>query len=487
MSYTVQYSNPGKDPLTIADGGVNNSTSLGLVGRNSSGYGQIISEDLLHLLENFAYEVAPSRPVEGQIWYDTSQPYNKVLRVYDGASWFPINGVHQASNSPVNKKVGDIWVDTASSQMFIWNGSTWLLIGPEITSGGRNGIYPTTLIDDQGEAAQSHQVVLTYINDEVITIVAKEAFTPNPAIVGFAELVPGLNVSTQSFSGVTAKLGGLANTALSLKVSDSAEPISADNFVRADTAGKINGFLAINSNAGIRIGAVTQTVLLEKVGNNAVLSNRTDSGKIELSIIKGSTLNSIVIVDGLNLRVGINHPNPQQTLDVVGSAKFTGTLTIATAVSNSIYSQGGIIAQGGIQIGGTTNVAGTSTFRGTVTVGYVGSVGAGIVGAEANKWDLGSLSNPFRTVYANNFSTTSTAFSMVATGMILLNAATGIPDGWLVCSGQEVAIATYPRLFSVIQNTYGIPSSVGAFVIPDLDTVATTNPSSQALNYIIKY
>ena len=71
MSYIINLPN-GQTLGTVLDGTINNTaTSLTLVGRNYSGYGQIIQNDLVALLVNFAYSVSPSNPNTGQIWYDT--------------------------------------------------------------------------------------------------------------------------------------------------------------------------------------------------------------------------------------------------------------------------------------------------------------------------------------------------------------------------------------------------------------------------------
>jgi hypothetical protein len=486
MSYTVQYTNAGKTPITVADGVINHTTSLNLVGRNAAGYGQAIAENFLHLLENTASETPPASPIEGQLWYDTSLPVNKVLKIYDGAAWFPANGVHQASSGPTNKKIGDIWVDTASSQLNIWNGVEWLLIGPTITTGGRNGVYPTRLLDNQGQNASYHNVIISYINDEVITIVSSVEFTPNPVIPGFTKLIPGLNVSTQAFGGVTARLGGLADVALSLKVTANVDPIPADNFLRNDTAGKISGFLNIDSNAGVRIGAVTQTVLLEKQINDAVLSNRVNGGKIKLSVIKDNVLKDIITVDGFTQRVGINHVAPTVELDVNGAGRFAKTVSITSTSSSALSVAGSVIIAENLQAGDSINVINTASIRGKLTVGYLGSTGIAVEPATIAGWDIGSITKPFRTIYANNFSTTSTAFSMVGTGMIMLYAGSVAPDGWLKCDGASKEVSKYPRLYSIIADTYGAVDS-SHFNLPDFPAVATQNATPIDMNYIIKY
>ena len=498
MTYSVNYSNILKNPIVVADGSVNNDTSLNLVGKNSSNYGKLFAENFVHLLENSANLTSPSSPIEGQLWYDVSAPTSKILKVYDGANWVPVNGVHQTSTTPPSKRIGDIWVDTTSRQLNIWNGYEWLLIGPTSSTGLKNGVYPTRLLDNLGDAAAYHNVILSYINDDVITIVSKEAFTPNPLISGFTALVPGLNVSTKQFGGSTARLGGLADVALSLKVTNSVDPIAADYFLRSDTAGTISGFLNVDSNSGIRIGYINQTVRLEKNVNNAILSNRTNGGNIGLSVLKSNVLNEIVTVDGNYLRVGINNISPTVALDVTGSGKISGAFTVAgvTKISNSTQSNstntGALQIAGGVGIGRKLVVGDDTFINGQLYINYVDVTdtpitGPAIVANTGHVYDIGTSDSPFKSVYADEFITTNVSFSMVPTGAVLLYSGGSPPDGWLICDGSSVEKTAYPRLLGAISTAYGSTDG-DHFNIPLLTALAATNPNvTLSLNYIIKY
>ena len=66
---------------------VNTSTSISLLGKNYTRFGEIFNENILHLLENFANGTAPSNPTEGQLWYDTNV---SILKLYDNGVWYQI-------------------------------------------------------------------------------------------------------------------------------------------------------------------------------------------------------------------------------------------------------------------------------------------------------------------------------------------------------------------------------------------------------------
>jgi hypothetical protein len=72
MSYIINNSR-GNIVAVVPDGTVNTTaTNLALVGQGVTNYGTDQNENLVYLLENFASPVAPSRPVLGQLWYNSA-------------------------------------------------------------------------------------------------------------------------------------------------------------------------------------------------------------------------------------------------------------------------------------------------------------------------------------------------------------------------------------------------------------------------------
>ncbi len=87
MPYTVDYSTSSKTAIVVNDGTVDTSTSINLIGKNYTNFGELLNENMLRILENFANTNAPSNPTEGQLWYDTT---NSVLKLYDNGQWYTI-------------------------------------------------------------------------------------------------------------------------------------------------------------------------------------------------------------------------------------------------------------------------------------------------------------------------------------------------------------------------------------------------------------
>lgn len=47
MPYTVDYSDSAKTAIVVNDGTVDTSTSLGLIGKNYTNFGELLNEDLV--------------------------------------------------------------------------------------------------------------------------------------------------------------------------------------------------------------------------------------------------------------------------------------------------------------------------------------------------------------------------------------------------------------------------------------------------------
>jgi hypothetical protein len=405
-NYFVNYSDGSKNSIEVVSQTKNDQTSLSLVGRNYPGYGPIIAENFLHLLENFANTVQPHDPIEGQLWFDTGE-YK--LKVFDSGTWRPVNGVHQSENEPSNKKVGDIWVNITSDILYIWNGGEWVQIGPSFSTTLRTGAYPDQVLGTDGEY---HDVIFMYLNDNAIEILAKETFRPVQLIEGFSTLVPGVNLTTKTFQNTTPQFNGNATSALALRqTSPAAETVSANSFIRNDIDQTTNGRFVINNNNGLVIGKNTATFALQRLNNyEASFINSWDGGKFSFKGIKDSVISTVLTIDNNSNRVGIgtNNINPEKELDVKGSGLISGTFAVGTSTNqNSVESfkvVGNSTLVGNLVVNKSVNVAGTSTFTNTILVGVAGAsnqnrFNAVIKPASTATYNLGTEENPFQTLY----------------------------------------------------------------------------------------
>ena len=250
MAYQVQFTdstNPNKPPITVVDGTVNNtSTSLAFVGQQYPGYAGILATDFLHLLENFAAPDAPPNAVQGQLWYDTS---TNILKVYDGTTWTTAGSLKKSSSAPAvaNSIAGDLWANTTTSQLYIFSGSSWLLVGPQFSTGTQSGPLAEAIIDTDNI---SHTVVSIYANNLRISIISSDQFIPKSIISGFDTIYRGVTLSNLG----TTKFWGTAQRADALLVNGAT--ISAGNFLTTDgTTTTTNAPLNIRTDSGLTIGS----------------------------------------------------------------------------------------------------------------------------------------------------------------------------------------------------------------------------------------
>jgi hypothetical protein len=107
MTYFVNKTNG--TAIVVPDGTKDTtSTSLTLIGKLASSYGEDQNENFVRLLENFANSTNPANPITGQLWYDTT---NEVIKVYDATSstWTSVGQTIQGNvTTTANLQVGDL-------------------------------------------------------------------------------------------------------------------------------------------------------------------------------------------------------------------------------------------------------------------------------------------------------------------------------------------------------------------------------------------
>lgn len=220
MSYIINSSD-GTILLTLQDGTVDTSLSIGLVGKNYVGYGEIQNENFVYLLENFAGPNPPARPLKGQTWYDSA---NQLFNFYNGESWFPVGAAANSETAPEGVP-GAFWFNTLSKQLFVFVNEVegWDLIGPEALPGfGITKANARVLRDIDGT---DHAALILTVDGVDLGICVSEDFEIN-LIEGFRSLKKGINVS--SLLSLNGNLNGNASTASKLFTARTINDIAFD-------------------------------------------------------------------------------------------------------------------------------------------------------------------------------------------------------------------------------------------------------------------
>ncbi len=324
MATTINKTN-GSVLTTIADGAIDlSSTNLALIGRLYRNYGELVNENLVKLLENFANGSSPSTPIVGQLWFDTN---DRKIKVYRSTGFVPLGVTSTSTTEPTSPAIGDMWYDTVDAQLKLYNGSAWIVVAPGHTATqGKTGAFAETI---QDTTSSNHVAVLVYQGGQVLTIFSNDnEYIPNTAITGFTSVKKGINLSNSA----NFKMHGTATNAELLDSLDSAQ------FVRSDANDTVTGTLTLTNAQPLVLGASNDLAINISSTNADIV--KTTAGSIRF------------YVDNTDLAMQIN--SNQQIVAQAGSAS-TPSITFDGDLNSGLFSAGADAI--GIATGGNTRLS----------------------------------------------------------------------------------------------------------------------------------
>jgi hypothetical protein len=376
MAYTINLTD-GNVFATIADGTVNTSSSMILVGKNFAGYGEFLDENFIHLLENGANTTAPPAPLTGQLWWDKT---NFLLKVYNGTIFKTISAATSSATAPTSNVQGDLWYDTVNQQVKVYTGAAFIVVGPAFSSSqGTTGAIPET-INDSG--ASPHFVTSLYVNNTRVAIVSKDAtFTPAaPINTDFPSIFNGITL----WNSGSPVFGGSATNAQLLDNLDSTD------FMRATANTATSGTVRINNDLGLFVGTGNAAVISE-TGNDGVVRSSISGGNLVIQSNVGGTLfdvaralgasgtfavsNAATVGTTLSVTGNITGANLNTGAQVVATGNVTGgnivtagLITATGAITSTANVTGGNLRTGGL-VSATGNITSAANIAGTFFIG----------------------------------------------------------------------------------------------------------------------
>jgi hypothetical protein len=324
MAYTINKTD-GTVVTTITDGTVDNTTSLQLFGKSYSGFGEGLNENLVKLLENAASTSAPTAPLRGELWFDTT---TNQIKVYDGTSFKPTGGAKASSAQPTSPSTGDLWLDTDDDQVYAYTGTAWQLVGPVYTKGQTlSGWNIETLASAGGNKVVSSM----YVGNTRVAILSKETFTPSVSQTGFAEIKAGLSLN----STLGAVFEGTNTQATFIDVSStsnsSASLIAGGNFLRADAADTTTGSLTIDADGGLVVGDA-QELSITVTSNNVTIAQTSQDKDLSFTINDGGVTKTPLAFTGASGDIAITGDD----IAITGDVTITGNLNISGEYNSSV-------------------------------------------------------------------------------------------------------------------------------------------------------
>ncbi len=315
--------------VDLIDGTIDvNSTSLTLVGRNYTGYGEAFNENFIKLLENFSNSNSPTNPIKGQLWWDTGEAR---LKVYEGSVFKAVGGPFVQKDQPT-MVAGDLWMDNVNNQLYFYDGTDLVLAGPVYKAGqGETGFRIESVLDTQDRSRTLASLYLGNGTDGTTTrtaVISNVEFTP---AVGYG--ITGITGNIKKGINVIDKdnfiFEGTADAAKSLIKADGTK-VGADNFVSSTTNNTVTGSLTVSNSSGVTIGPnANQTLSI--IGNSFVTANAQLDENYAIRVTStaaGAQQIDAVFIDAANKRVGIFDNTPEYTLDVTGDIRVTGNLLV---------------------------------------------------------------------------------------------------------------------------------------------------------------
>jgi len=318
MSYKINQTD-GTLLVDLVDGRIDeDTTDIVLVGRNYTGYGEYLNENLIRMLENFANSSAPSHPLRGQIWYDTSDGR---LKVYNGTVFRSTDTTLVSPTQPT-MLAGDLWIDSTNKQFYFNDGSDTILAGPIYNSvQGESGFRVESVLDRYGNLKT---ILKLLVGAAVVAIISRESFEPAVAISGFGSAIEvGINISSFYpefyFQGVANSTSTLVDSSLNSYTPDSFFKISSNNIG--------TGTLSVKNDNGIFVG-FNNDFTIKVEGSTVVNRNLLTGSDYKIQVRQGASYVDAITIDNSETKIGIWQSSPQYTLDVNGDLRVGGDLIV---------------------------------------------------------------------------------------------------------------------------------------------------------------
>lgn len=363
MSYIINKTD-GSVLTEVVDGTIDQiKTDITLVGKNATTYGELINENFVKILENFANTTQPNKPLEGQLWYDTTEAR---LKVYDGNGFKVSGGTIVSAEIPSSFAQGDIWIDSFRQQMYFNDGSSGgqgILAGPVYTAQqGLSGWQVVDLIDTN---AINHTVLYLYVGQVLLGIFSSstQEFTPVDTIPGYTGTVK-LGFNSANVPGLRFNVP--ASQADSL-VADDGSFKSAQDFLQVSPTNGYsvsNGTIRILNNTPLVLGP-NQNIEVKIANNTFQMNGLVANQNFAIQSLNSSGLLPSMFINASTKYIGLYTNTPAATLDVNGSVIIRDNLTVEgniTAINQTEINIEDIV----INLGKTPNPSNTTANGGGI-------------------------------------------------------------------------------------------------------------------------
>jgi hypothetical protein len=388
VAYTVNKTD-GSVFASVADGAINTTSSLTLIGRNTTNYGEYIAENTIKHLENFAHTTAPSTPLTGQVWFNKN---DSTLRVYNGSDWERTSAVEVKSTAiSTNLTEGSMYFDTKDDELKVYANSSFK--SAVIPGGTVTDIYTGNAMTGSASiyGAKLDTLFLKTSGSKIVPVVALKYYSNGSDNPGHNDYGDGNSSIMALFSDHSefavdstdphyAELNGATGIGTTIKSGISLRSEYANNpNARSDTASLANIAYAIDLTDPAPVATAAGRIAGKDIfRNNTNVVPDTDGAYTigltgtrfsyayldALNVGPGGSTGSGIFANGTAVDIGTSSDRFQDgyfvNLDVSGNVTFgAGTQNFGTSVApvENLYAANATLS--GTAIVSTTPSAGT--------------------------------------------------------------------------------------------------------------------------------
>lgn len=396
MPYVIKKSN-GTPLVTIPDGSIDNTTtSLTLIGKGADSFGLYIDQNFVNLLQNFAAALAPTNPLTGQTWYNTTATS---LNVYDGTIWRTVVPYFTGTTG------------TTTAVISIYNDTAQLTIAQNkvISVSVSKALPLSTLLGT------------IYVND-----------VPYDFASAFPQgLLAGINLATDP-AGFQ-----FVGTATSANVLTTARQISI--------TGSMTGNVMFDGSGNVNLSVSFANVYTDHAGNVSIGNANAFANTANVTTIAG-TYTAVTVNDGGQVIGGGNILN-SDVINALGYTPWSGSNVNVAAQGNTVIQRDQFGNFNANVMTGTATYAQALSTPVTISISgdVIGSVefdGSGNAVIQSNLVTQSSLTpGVYNTVTVDTKGrvTNAAVVDVPPVGsMLLYTQQAYVPTGWAVCNGQTV-------------------------------------------------
>lgn len=188
MSYNIDRTNTTGIPIVVDDATVKRQAGIAWVGQYYSRYGELLHENTLHMLENFAAPFppyanddpnVPFNRLTGMLWFDTNEPHSQqpMIKVQNGRlphvneGWKRLELI-MSDTQPLTHTHGEMWYDTRDLTIAVSRGTRFddltvkKALDAEMLDGVDGSQYARSDVDDVIHGTYHTSSLLSRTNKE---------------------------------------------------------------------------------------------------------------------------------------------------------------------------------------------------------------------------------------------------------------------------------------------------------------------------------